>query len=190
MKPYIFIDESGTLPDPKDKVIVVAAIGTESLSGLGKVLKSVKKGRTKPEKSLELKFYKAGLKTKTNFFKELAKQQVSIFILIVDKMGRKIPDSPENFAVLCGLLICEVLNFYNSVQKVVFDRHFHRSVDEIHFNKAVSSFLKSTNIPLEHQNSKENLTVNVADMIAGAVLAKETGKDTSFYNRWQNTVDF
>jgi hypothetical protein len=176
----IFVDESGTLPDPRDRVIVVAAVGVKDLSALNLIFKSVRKRRIGKEKSFELKFYKAGDKTKKTFFNKLSKEELSIFILIIDKMGRLIKDSPENFAILCGLLISEVMRSIK-IQKVIFDRHFQRRIDEEEFNEALLQFLNNPNLSFEHVRSQENILVNVADMIAGAVLAKETKKDAQFY---------
>jgi hypothetical protein len=39
----LFIDESGTLPDPKDKIIVVAAVGVYSPRRIDEILKTVRK---------------------------------------------------------------------------------------------------------------------------------------------------
>ncbi len=187
-KPTIFIDESGTLPDPKDRVIVIAAVGAEDLTGLSQTFRSIRKRRGIKEKHLELKFYKAGIKTKNLFFEKLSKQPVSIFVLVVDKMGRKIPDTPEHFAVLCGLVISEILHFYSGIQKIAFDRHFHKNHDENAFNKALKEFLGIQSLPLEHLDSQTNMMVNVADMIAGALLSKESGKNTSFYEMIKDQI--
>jgi len=187
-KPVIYIDESGTLPDPKDRVIIVAAVGVQELYALDLSFKSVKKRRTIGEKPLELKFYKAGTKTKDLFFEKLSKQPISIFILVADKMGRKIPDTPENFATLCGLLLSEILHFYAGVQSIIFDRHFHKDQDEKQFNKILINFLGSRKLQLEHVNSIENYRVNVADMVAGAVFSKETGKEDKFYEMIKSKI--
>jgi len=48
---YIFIDESGTLPDPKDKVVIVAAVGTKLPEKLIKVSRSVRKFLRSKQKS-------------------------------------------------------------------------------------------------------------------------------------------
>jgi len=54
----IFIDESGTLPDPNDKVIIVAAVGTGIPATLEKVTKSTRKNlKKKNEAMAEIKFY-------------------------------------------------------------------------------------------------------------------------------------
>ncbi|MBI4225546.1 DUF3800 domain-containing protein [Candidatus Roizmanbacteria bacterium] len=56
----IFIDESGTLPDPKDKVVIVAAVGTEIPHKLIEVVKSIRKYlKSKKNISNEIKFYRS-----------------------------------------------------------------------------------------------------------------------------------
>jgi len=65
-KVTVFIDESGTLPDPKDKVVIVAAVGTEAPKQLLTISKSVRKFQKK--KTTEIKFYRAGERTKKKFW--------------------------------------------------------------------------------------------------------------------------
>lgn len=188
MKTTIFIDESGTLPDVKDRVIIVAAVGAVDLQRLDLVFRSIQKKRISKEKPLELKFYKTGVKTKNLFFEKLSELKVDIFILIVEKMGRKIPDTPSHFATLCGILISEIIHFYPEIQKVVFDRHFHRVKDQDEFNKVLVDFLNGKDLNLQHVDSKQNPAVNIADMVAGAVLSKETGRESSFYETIKDKV--
>lgn len=171
----IVVDESGTLPDVKDKVIVVAAVGTKTPDAIERVLKSAhKKGRLRKQTG-ELKFYTAGDKTKLLFFQKIAEENIDIFVLIVEKMGRKIPDTPQHFAILCWLLLTDVFNFYSDIKEVVFDRHFSRVYDTERFNQILSRLLPS--IPtMKHVDSKKYKKVNIADMVAGATLANETNK--------------
>lgn len=183
----IFIDESGTLPDPKDRVIVVAAVGSKAPAKIELIIKTVRKRGKFKKTTEELKFYTVGDKTKTAFFKEIAKEQVSIFILTVEKMGRKIPDTPQHFAVLCWLLLTDVFSFYPQIKEIVFDRHFHRNKDIKHFNQLLQKLIK--NLPdLKHVDSKKDKKVNIADMIAGAVLAKEVKKDDKFYKMFRKQI--
>jgi len=62
---YILIDESGTLPDPRDTYIVIAAVGLEDIKEgkhvVSKVLQSL---RERKVRIAELKFYYAGEQTK------------------------------------------------------------------------------------------------------------------------------
>ena len=180
MKTTIFIDESGTLPDIKDKVIIIAAVGTNASEVIEKVLKSAQKKGKLRKQTGELKFYTAGEKTKLLFFKKLTKENIDIFVLIVEKMGRKIPDTPEHFAILCWLLLSDVLSFYSEISEVIFDRHFSRDYDIEKFNLILNKFLP-TSLTIKHVDSRKDKRVNIADMIAGAALAYETEKNTDYY---------
>jgi len=181
----IIIDESGTLPDPNDKVIIIAAVSTEIPKLLAEVSKTVRKEirkRKKKEEISEIKFYQAGDRTKTAYLKTLAKQAVDVFVLIVDKKEQKIPDTPENFAALCYILLAECLLFYgNKVKEVIFDKHFHRSIDQSRFDDILTKLLKRR-LKLRHLDSSKNTEVNTADMVAGSLLWKYTGKDNKFYD--------
>lgn len=180
----IFIDESGTLPDPKDKVIIVAAVGTELPQYLAEITKKVrKKIKTRKKKTEigEIKFYQAGERTKQIYLKELSKYPIDIFALIIEKKGQKISDTPENFAVICYILLKECWLFYEDrIREVIFDKHFHREIDQDKFDKVLRNLFKKK-LRLLHLDSVQNVEVNIADMVAGALLWKYTGRDDRFY---------
>lgn len=146
----VFIDESGTLPDPNDKHIIIAAVGAKT-----------------PER--------------------IAKEEINIFILSIDKMGRKIQDNYENYAILCWLLLEDVFGFYKEVWQIISDRHFSKRQDINSFNSLLADLL-CRKLKVVHVDSKKNKKVNIADMIAGAVLAKETGKEQRFYKLMKNKI--
>jgi len=117
----IFIDESGTLPDPKDKVVIVAAVGVDATEDLldvnNKVRKKIK--FLKRERGIsEIKFYRAGERTKFFYLKKMAEKEIDIFALIVEKDKMKIADNPNNFAILTYFLIEECLLFYGKGQGI------------------------------------------------------------------------
>lgn len=178
----IFIDESGTLPDPKDDVVVVAAVGTELPQKLAKISRLVRKYLTPKKKNIsEIKFYRAGEHTKKSFLKELAKQKIDIFTLTVNKYGQRIPDSPENFALISWLLLEDCFDYLGEDKlKLVFDRHFHKKNDQNEFDKILIRLL-SKKISISHIESLKEPSVNAADMVAGSLLWARTGKDKSFY---------
>ncbi|MBU0569494.1 DUF3800 domain-containing protein [Patescibacteria group bacterium] len=178
----IFIDESGTLPDPKDKVVIVAAVATELPQKINQVSKSVRKYlKSRKRKLNEIKFYRSGERTKKKFLQELAKQEVDIFALTVEKYGRKIADTPKNFALLCWLLLEDCFLYYTkSKTKLIFDRHFHLSKDQTEFNLILSKLL-GKKLDITHVDSQIDQRVNTADMIAGSILWLKTGKDAKFY---------
>lgn len=183
----VYIDESGTLPDPKDKLVIVAAVGTSSPESIDAILRQTKKRYALKKSTGELKFYTAGDKTKKLFFESIIKYDFSLYILIVDKMGRKIPDTPDNYAAVCCLLINDILTFSSDVKTLIFDRHFSRQTDLDRFNYALNKII-NRQISVLHVQSIKEKRVNIADMIAGATLAKETGKNIQFYKIFEKKV--
>lgn len=175
----VYIDESGTLPDPVDTVVVVAAVGTVLPERIDLIFKQVKKKAAFTKPSGEIKYYTAGEKTKLLFFELLKKEDVTICVLVIDKMGRKISDTPEHYAALCLFLLEDVVSVIHKIREIHFDRHFSRKADTEAFNTFVRT-LVGPDVPIRHVDSMEDKRVNVADMVAGAILASETGRDTRF----------
>lgn len=183
----VYIDESGTLPDPKDKVVVVAAVGTESLEKIDLLFRQIRKRISFKRPGGEIKYYTASEKTKTTFFKLLVKENFTLYILCVEKMGRKIIDTPQNYAALCYSLLIDVLSFSPNIKELIFDRHFSNNIDIKTFNLIIKKLI-GEDIIITHVDSIKDKRVNIADMIAGAVLANETGKATKFYKMFENKV--
>ena len=182
----VFIDESGTLPDPHDKIIIIAAVVSKHPERIDSILKRIKRRGKLRKQTGELKFYTAGDKTKIAFFELFAQEKFSVFVLAVDKMGRKIPDTPEHFSLLCWLLLTDVLSFH-PITDIILDRHFSRKSDQQAFNQLLTK-LFDIEFDIIHVDSKKHKRVNIADMVAGAVLAKETGKSDQFYKLIEKQV--
>jgi len=108
--------------------------------------------------------------------------------LVTNKQGRKIVDSPQNFAVLCWLLIESIINFYPDLKVLVFDRHFYKQSDQNLFSESIYKLVQRGNLQIYHVNSQEDIRVNAADMIAGAVLASETGKGDDYYRVFKGKI--
>lgn len=186
----IFIDESGTLPDPNDEVIIVAAVGSEIPQQLLDIVKSVRKYlKTTHRVTNEIKFYRSGENTKVKFLKALTEKPIEIFVLVVEKNHQKISDIPENFATLCWVLLNECLLFYkeNTIKEVIFDKHFDRENDQKEFNK-ILTLLLGRKLSILHVDSKEDLRVSAADMVAGSILWYKKGKSSKFYQLLKEKV--
>src|SRR3989344_13997 len=185
----VFVDESGTLPDSKDRFVVICGAAVEDIkeadSLIHKVLFSLRQTRDSL-KLRELKFYHSRDAVKRIFLSAIAASRLKIFILIVDKQGRKIHDDPENFSVILAELIIEIFLWYRNVKlNLIIDRHFSRSGDEQEMDKLLShNFNYGSKWQLgsiQHIDSQSNLAVNIADMCAGAVLRKYRHGDDKFY---------
>lgn len=87
---YVFIDESGTLPDPKDKFIVISGVGVKKIKEarnlISRVLDSLRQRKIRIK---EVKFYYAGEQTKRQFLSGLVSSGFEIFALIVEKKAGK-----------------------------------------------------------------------------------------------------
>ena len=67
-----------------------------------------------------------------------------------------------------------------AVKEFVFDRHFHKVTDRERFDRLITDLLK-IEVNIKHLDSIENTEINTADMVAGSVLWKYTGRDDKFY---------
>ena len=134
---YIFIDESGTLPDPKDKFIAVCGVVIEKIKEAENIISRILVSlRQKKIRIKEIKFYHAGQNTKRQFLSGMVAANFSIFALVVDKKGRKIADTPENFVILVAALMQEIQLWHSSPQiNLIIDKHFHRRADQNKFNQ-------------------------------------------------------
>lgn len=181
----VYVDESGTLPDPHDKFVVLAAV----------TMLAVKEGQDIIQRTLvglrqlkvripELKFYHASKATKRKFLSAMVAAGFGIFVLVVDKKGRKIADSPEHFALLTANLLSEICLLRPVTEiNLVMDRHFTASAQLDAFNnnlQAAAQTLK-LHVRVSHVDSQQYPLVNIADMAAGSVLWKYSGKSSEFY---------
>lgn len=177
----IYIDESGTLPDKADRLVVVAATSTTQPNKLINPKKSARR-LTESKKISEIKFYRSGDNTRIKFLKSLAKQDLEIFILCVEKEGRSIADTPENFALLCWLLLEECQLFHREkIKDVIFDRHFHQSKDRNSFDSTLYRLLNRKDLTFIHEDSQKIPQINTADMAAGSYLWFKKEKTSKFY---------
>lgn len=180
----VFIDESGTLPDIKDQYIVVAALVAENPHGLEKILpkfrkKTPAKGSLKKEKRVvEFKFHYVGAITRKKVLEEIMAKDIKIYLLIVDKMGRKIKDLPETYGKLVKSLITPLINKENPT-KIYIDKHFGNKIDLEKFQMILDSIRDC--VEFQQINSTADSRIDLADFIAGATLKKLRTGDETFY---------
>ena len=189
----IFMDESGTLPDPRDEFIVICAVYVKNLKeGRSIISRSLETLRKTKKPIKEIKFYYAGQNTKRQFLSAMVASHFEVFVMVIDKKKRKIADTPENFSLLAADLIGEIFLWHKAGKiDVVIDRHFSAKADIEKFNAIVRSSIKDLGqIRITHEDSQKNLLVNTADMVAGSVLWKYTNKDSQFYNIIKENILF
>lgn len=126
---YALTDESGRLYDPNERILVFSTIVTNNLSDLEKIVirareRIPKKGKRRKERLSEIKFSLTGDNTRLYVLKELAKQKVKIYNLVVHKSGRKIHDDPANYALLMSEVLKTSLSDHPKLTHILIDRHF------------------------------------------------------------------
>lgn len=170
---YALIDESGRLYDQNDRILVFTAIVAENLSALEKIVirareRIPRKGKRKKERLSEIKFSLTGDKTRFYILNELAKQKIAIYVLVVDKQGRKIADDPLNYALLIEEVLKKPLTDYPNLAHILIDRHFTFITQRERFNRYLQNKI-SQRLFIEHVDSLQNPVITLADFVAGAV---------------------
>lgn len=181
----IFIDESGTLPDVTDRYIVLTALVADNPAGLEKILPKFRKkiptkgARRKERKSPEFKFHYVGDITRKRVLEEIATKEIKVYLLIVDKMGRKIKDTPINFGKLVKNLITSLIK-KEKPNKIYIDKHFGNKANSEDLQAILDSI--SNQVKFHQVDSTIDSRVDLADFVAGATLRKLRVKDETFYN--------
>lgn len=181
-----FIDESGSLPDPADSVVVIAAvIAEESERGLERLLAKIRrrlprKGKRKRERRIgELKFRKTSPKTRRQVLSALAQQDVALFVGVVGKDSVGIKDTPNNYATLASLVLVDCVNAFPNLDRIVLDRHFSRPADQETTSRVIRVRLRREVI-IEQVDSLQDPRIDLADFVAGAVNFARTHGDTTY----------
>lgn len=195
----IFIDESGTLPDIADKYIVLAALVASNPKGLEKILpkfrkKIPSKGSRKKEKQVrEFKFHYVGDITRRRVLEEIISKDVKIYILVVNKLGRKIKDNPENYGKLVKNLALYLIKKENP-KEILVDKHFGNKSDTEEFQSILDSI--SNKVNFQQVDSVADPRIDLADFVAGATLRKLRADDETLYKiilpkiTWEKTKDW
>ncbi|MBI3289905.1 DUF3800 domain-containing protein [Candidatus Microgenomates bacterium] len=176
---FVIIDESGRLADRNDKFLVFAAIVADSLVGLDKIIPSVKKSSPKTLNLSEVKFSTTGDKTRIKVLKLIVKKGLKLFVLVINKEGRKIDDNPNNYALLVSILLLDILKKMSSASHVIIDRHFTWVTQREKFNDLLQEFVDKP-LFIEHLDSQQNTIVSLPDFVAGAFHLMQTKDDARF----------
>lgn len=185
---YGFLDESPALSDN----VLFFCINILSTSNrpnkqLQNIVKRARKRIVKKSlKSLrEIKFHASDKKTKYYILQEIAKQDVKIIAIIVDKENRKIKDSPLNYGIIVGFTIAKQLSIY-PILNITMDKKFTNSEQETEFLRVVQKTVeifapKNKNVVFNPPvDSKKNVLIQLADFVVGALQAKYNNQDLRY----------
>lgn len=189
---YALIDESGRLYDPEDRILVFTALAVKSLTGLDKIVSKARdriprKGKEKKKRFSEIKFSLAGDNTRQFILKEIARQKLKIYLLVINKEGRKIKDNPENYALLINNLLKKIIEENPKFEHILIDRHFTFITQRERFNDFVQKRFKRP-LFIEHLDSLQNPIITLADFIAGAVRFAYFKKNNQFKDLIRDSI--
>ncbi|MBI4059393.1 DUF3800 domain-containing protein [Candidatus Microgenomates bacterium] len=176
---FVIIDESGRLFDPNDRFLIFAAVVTDTLVNLDKIIPSVKKTLPRKIKIAEIKFSKTGDRTRLKILKEIHSRKLKLFILVIDKEGRKIKDTPENYSLLIATLLKKIMKRYSTTSHILIDKHFTWVTQREKFNKNIQKIL-ARSLFIEHLDSQQNTIVSLPDFVAGAIRVSYTKNQKYF----------
>jgi len=194
LNPVIYIDESGNLTDPNDPFVVVAALVAEQhnvklkriIRKERRRLRMAKGKRRKDGKIAEFKFHTVGDRTRKRILERLSKQEIELFVFVLEKGNEIIADTPENYAELVWQLLAECLKRYSEAP-VFIDSHFNLVERREAFNAHIAK-MAGREIAISHEDSNLEPGVGLADFVAGAVLYRCRRGDDRFESIFKGKV--
>jgi len=184
MAEHIYIDESGSLADPRCPIVTLAAVKTQSPKMLRWIVKRAMRGvqrkKSKRGGPSELKFHNASENARVVVLEALVQEQVEVSALSIFKGAQIIPHTPENYSILLCVLLRMCGAEHEQVDELSVDVPFNVPQQRAQLTAVVR---RSLNIDVEpcYVDSVRNPYVQLADFVAGAVHAKHSGQNPIFY---------
>lgn len=140
----------------------------------------------------EIKFSKSTEQVRRRVLKTIAKLPIKAIIYVVDTKGRRVADTPENYGIVIGFSIVEVLKFYKAIILTV-DKKFTNQRDQTEVEKiALKVVAKKAEKGIldfkTHTESHKNSLLQIADFIAGAYHYKYNLKEDTYSNMIKHLI--
>lgn len=185
---YGYLDESPALSDNALFFCVDIISTSDKISRrLQNIVKRARKRTVKKKlKSLsELKFHNSDERTRAYVLKAIAEQDVKIVVVVIDKEGRKVKDTPLNYGIAVGATITQCLSVY-PVLNLTLDKKFTKEGQEAEFLRIVQETVetlapKNKSIVFNPpKDSKEDILLQLADFVVGAMQAKYNNQESHY----------
>ena len=181
---YAFLDESLSLSGKKGIFVVGLLATTRSQhKRLERIPKKLRKQYAK--QSQEIKFYEATPQIRKTLLKELARFDVALAIIAVEKEGRQINDNPHNYGLVVAFILAEYLNKARSILDLTVDKRYTSSKSRASFEQTVADGInilspKGSLTQITHSDSSKDHLTQLADFITGAASQKYNRNDASY----------
>lgn len=187
---YGFLDESPSLSDTSLFFCVdIISTNDKTNKRLKNIVKRARKRivKKKLKHTKELKFHTSDEKTREFVLTEIAKEDVVIVAVAIDKEGRRIKDTPQNYGIVVGSAIAETASLFPLLNLTV-DKKFTAPAQE---QKYIAEAQKTAQLLVDRKgslnlafnapvDSMADSNVQLADFIAGALNMKYNGKDEHY----------
>lgn len=193
---YGFLDESPNLQDKSSFFSIVIILSTNpDEKSYRSIFKRIRKNvlKKKAKEVPELKFANSTHQVRQKVLKAISKRSIKISAYILDKEGRRIPDTPENYGIVAGFAVSEALKKY-PVIVLTFDKKYTKPKDQEEVEKTalkvVAKVSKKGVLQLkEHADSKTNSILQMADYVAGAISFKYNLNDENYWEIIKDLIE-
>lgn len=185
---YGFLDESPSLSDSQlffcVDIISTAEKTNERLQNI--IKRARKKMKNKKLKSLsEIKFNNSEESIRVFVLSEIAKADIEIVAVAIDKEKRRIKDTPQNYGIVVGAAVAEAAILHPLLNLTV-DKKFTSQKQEKEFiieAQQATQILSKGSINVSFNpptDSKKESNLQLADFVAGALNFKYNNKDDHY----------
>ncbi len=178
MAAHIYVDESGSLADPRDTIVTLAAIKTGAPESLRWIIRRVRREtrRKQPKQSppSELKFYTTTESIRIAVLEALAREKVAIYAVSVFKGAQIIPHTPINYAIMLSELLRACGVEHEPIAQIVLDSPFNTPQQRSQLTTAVRNAL-DLDTEFVYVDSRKSGQVQLADFVVGAIRARHMG---------------
>jgi len=185
---HAYSDDSPTLADSENNLAVAVVVTLEADSKrLAKIPKRVRQRlmNKKLRQLPELKFSNSDEKTRLRVLRMIANGRAELFVLIINKGGRQVIDSPLNNGIVLGNACAMVLEKKGRVSLTP-DKKFTNPNETARYietaiqvvaDRAPDGFL----VIKEPAESQQESLIQLADFVAGAVSHKYNRSDDHYF---------
>lgn len=172
---YGGLDESGSLTTDSPHFCMAAVITADPFAVRHLIqraaLRSGKRLGRPRKRAAEIKWNNASQRVRTLALASLAETDVKIFALTVLKGGRRIEDTPENYAILACETLSHAWPFYLNVS-LALDRHFSSATQIAAVDTMIHhQWPREGLLSVAHVDSQRNSLVQLADLVAGSIYS-------------------
>lgn len=189
---YVYIDESGNLADTS-KFFIVAVVTSKTTKEVEKIISKVRKNLLKKtsRELPEIKYSRTTDKVKKKVLTELSKKDIQIFVWVIDKEGRRIKDTAENYGCVLGLVLRYGVGKLGW-KSVWVHRKYAKGGDKRSLLLTINAFLNSAcdSTTIKFCSSGEIEGVGLADFVGGLFFEKYNKGVCSLYEIIEDKVAF